>query len=57
MRVLSQYDLVCCTKAELSLLLHQVTAELPNLPEGSHQLQNEHLNRELHSYPTHIRAA
>ncbi|RVE83280.1 hypothetical protein CN227_15815 [Sinorhizobium meliloti] len=35
MRVLSQYELACCTKAELSLLLHEIAGELPNLPEGS----------------------
>jgi hypothetical protein len=44
MRVLSQYELACCTKAALSLLLYQVISKLPHLPEGSINLRNAHLN-------------
>ena len=44
MRVLSQYELCRFTKAELSVLLHQIASELPYLPEGSLALRNAHLN-------------
>jgi hypothetical protein len=44
MRVLSQYELACCMKAELSLLLNQIAGELPHLPEGSTSLRNAHIN-------------
>jgi len=44
MRILSQYELACCTKSELSLLLHQIASELPILPEGSASLRNAHVN-------------
>jgi hypothetical protein len=44
MRVLSQYELAQCTRAELSVLLNQIAGELPHLPEGSASLRNAHVN-------------
>jgi hypothetical protein len=44
MRVLSQSELMRCTKWELSSLLRQIANELPNLPEGSIELRNAHTN-------------
>jgi hypothetical protein len=44
MRVLSQYELARCKKAELSLLLNQIASELPYLREVLFDLRNAHLN-------------
>ena len=44
MRVLSLAELSRCTRSELSVLLHRIASELPNLPEGSAELGNAHTN-------------
>lgn len=44
MRVLSLAELSRCTRSELSVLLHRIASELPNLPEGSPALRNAHAN-------------
>jgi hypothetical protein len=44
MRILSLAELTRCTRSELSILLHRIARELPNLPEGSLQLRNAHTN-------------
>jgi hypothetical protein len=40
MRVLSQTELLRCTKPELACLLRRIAAELPGLQEGSVELRN-----------------
>ena len=47
MRALSQNELARLTRLELHALLRRIAAELPDLPEGSHELRIAHLN--LHS--------
>ena len=44
MRVLSQSELARCTGGELSALLNRIAQTLPELPEGSTELQNAHKN-------------
>jgi hypothetical protein len=44
MRVLSQTELLRCTKPELACLLRRIAAELPGLQEGSVELRNAHTN-------------
>ena len=44
MRVLSQSELARCTGGELSALLNRIAQALPDLPEGSTDLQNAHKN-------------
>ncbi|MGH6837473.1 MAG: hypothetical protein ACREDT_01465 [Methylocella sp.] len=44
MRILSQSELLRCTRLELSALLCRIVAELPNPPEGSIELRNAHVN-------------
>ncbi|MCK1546176.1 hypothetical protein IVB12_30615 [Bradyrhizobium sp. 179] len=39
MRVISQSELLRATKFELQVLLREITASLPALPEGSHELR------------------
>jgi hypothetical protein len=51
MRVISQSELLRASKFELYALLRRIAAELPDLPEGSHEMRVAHLN--LHN----IRAA
>ena len=43
MRVISQAELVRCTRIEL-YALRRIAAELADLPEGSHELRIAHLN-------------
>jgi hypothetical protein len=44
MRVLTQSELNRCTRQELLTLLRRIAGELPNLKEGSPELQNAHIN-------------
>ncbi|MGH6922845.1 MAG: hypothetical protein ACRED5_03650 [Propylenella sp.] len=44
MRVLSQSELARCTRGELSALLNRIACALPELPDGSNELQNAHKN-------------
>lgn len=44
MRILSQIELARLSKPQLHGLLHQMTLELPYLPEGSPELQVAHAN-------------
>lgn len=44
MRVISQSELLRATRTELYALLRCIAAELPGLPEGSHELRIAHLN-------------
>lgn len=44
MRVLSQSELIRCTRGELSALLSSIATSLPTLPEGSAELQHAHKN-------------
>jgi hypothetical protein len=44
MRALTQYELLRLTRLELHALLGRIAAELPDYPEGSHELRIAHLN-------------
>lgn len=44
MRVISQSELLRLSRIELHALLCRIAAELPALPEGSHDLRIAHLN-------------
>jgi hypothetical protein len=44
MRVISQSELLRLSRAELSVLLHQIVCELPHLRAGSADLRNAHAN-------------
>ncbi len=44
MRVISQSELLRLTRVELYALLRRIAAELPDLPEGSHELRIAHVN-------------
>lgn len=44
MRVISQSELLRATRLELYAMLRRIAAELPALPEGSHELRIAHLN-------------
>lgn len=44
MRVMSQAELVRCTKSELQILLQVIAAELPRLSENSPELRAAHFN-------------
>jgi hypothetical protein len=44
MRVISQSELLRATKFELQVLLREIAAKLPSLPEGSHELRIAHYN-------------
>lgn len=44
MRVISQSELLRASKVELHAMLRRIAAELPGLPEGSHELRIAHLN-------------
>ena len=44
MRVVSQSELLRLSRAELSVLLHQIVCELPHLPENSPKLRAAHFN-------------
>lgn len=44
MRVISQSELLRATKFELQILLREITAMLPHLQEGSHELRIAHYN-------------
>lgn len=44
MRILSQRELLRLTRGELSVLLHRIAAELPQLAEGSSELRAAHAN-------------
>ena len=44
MRVLTQGELSRCTRLELYALLRRISAELPDLPEGSQELRDAHAN-------------
>lgn len=44
MRVISQSELLRATKFELQVLLREITARLPHLAEGSHELRIAHYN-------------
>lgn len=44
MRVLTQTELKRLSKPELMVLLQQIAADLPHLPEGSHELRIAHAN-------------
>ena len=39
MRVISQSELLRASRLELSAMLRRIAAELPSLPEGSHELR------------------
>ncbi|MBU1210903.1 MAG: hypothetical protein KJ587_06485 [Alphaproteobacteria bacterium] len=47
MRVISQSELLRLSRPALHALLRRIAAELPDYPEGSHELRIAHLN--LHS--------
>jgi hypothetical protein len=44
MRVISQSELLRATKFELQVMLREIAASLPALPEGSHELRIAHYN-------------
>lgn len=44
MRVISHSELLRATRLELYAMLRRIAAELPGLPEGSHELRIAHLN-------------
>jgi hypothetical protein len=44
MRLISQSELLRATKLELNALLRRIAADLPSLPEGSHELRIAHYN-------------
>lgn len=44
MRVISQSELLRATRSELHAMLRVIAAELPALPEGSHELRIANLN-------------
>jgi len=44
MRVISKSELLRATKFELQVLLREITASLPHLAEGSHELRIAHYN-------------
>jgi hypothetical protein len=44
MRVISQGELLRATNFELKVLLREITASLPRLAEGSHELRIAHYN-------------
>jgi hypothetical protein len=44
MRVILQSELLRASKIELHAMLRRIAAELPALPEGSHELRIAHLN-------------
>ena len=44
MRVISQKELLAATKHELNAMLRRIAADLPSLPEGSHELRIAHYN-------------
>jgi hypothetical protein len=44
MRVISQSELLRATRPELHAMLTRIAAELPALPEGSHELRIAHHN-------------
>jgi hypothetical protein len=44
MRVISQGELLRATNFELKVLLREITASLPRLVEGSHELRIAHYN-------------
>lgn len=44
MRVLTQTELARCTGGELSALLNRIASQLPELEEGSRELQAAHAN-------------
>jgi len=44
MRVISQNELLRLSRAELYALLRRIAAELPDYPQGSHELRVAHLN-------------
>ena len=44
MRLISQSELLRASKVELHALLRRIAAELPALPEDSHDLRIAHLN-------------
>lgn len=44
MRLISQAELSRLSRAELHALLRRIGAELPALPEGSHDLRIAHYN-------------
>ncbi len=44
MRFISQSELLRTTKFELQVLLREITASLPRLAEGSHELRIAHYN-------------
>jgi hypothetical protein len=39
MRVISQSELLRATRFELNVMLRRIAADLPHLPEGSHELR------------------
>jgi hypothetical protein len=39
MRLISQSELLRATKLELNAMLRRIAADLPSLPEGSHELR------------------
>jgi hypothetical protein len=45
MGVISQSELLRATNFELQVLLREITASLPHLAEGSHELRIAHYNR------------
>lgn len=44
MRLISQSELLRASRLELNTMLRRIAAELPCLPEGSHELRIAHYN-------------
>jgi hypothetical protein len=44
MRLISQSELLRATRLELHAMLRRIAADLPSLPEGSHELRIAHYN-------------
>ena len=44
MRAITQHEVLRLTRLELHALLRRIAAQLPDLPEGSHELRVAHLN-------------
>lgn len=47
MRALTQNEIACMTRTELSAVAHSIASQIPALPEGSLELRIAHYNLHL----------
>jgi hypothetical protein len=57
MRIVSQSELLRATKFELQVLLREITASLPHLAEGSHELRIAHSICTISASPSQSRSS